>query len=352
MLCGSMDQQEIMDILSGRRRGAGAAAVRAVLSLAAAPYATLMRCRRWAYRRGILPARRAVAPVICVGNITTGGTGKTPMVEWVVRRLRGAGRTPAVLTRGYRSRAGLSDEAELLKLRCDAAVVADADRVAAARSAVAGGADVLVMDDGFQHRRLRRELDIVLIDATCPFGFGRTLPRGLLREPPSALRDAGAVVVTRSDAIAEDQLQALRECLSRLAPEAGIHLAVHEPVEVLDETGRSRPLSALSGRKVFAFCGIGNPAHFFASLEGLGARLVARRALDDHVAYTPEVTESISLLADRSGAGLCVTTQKDFVKIAGAGFPLPVWRLVVRMKIVEGEAELVRQILAATSRSE
>lgn len=344
---GVMDQRETMEVLSGRRRGAATAALRCALWAASAPYAAAMRCRRWAYRRGVLPAVSADAPVICVGNVTTGGTGKTPMVEWVVGQLRSKGRTPAVLTRGYKSRGRLSDEAELLKLRCGVDVVVDPDRVRGARTAIAGGADVLVMDDGFQHLRLRRDLDIVLIDATRPFGFGYALPRGLLREPLSALRYADAVVITRSDAVAEDQLLALRERLRRLAPGAGVHLAIHEPLEFVDQAGQSQPLGAITGRDVLAFCGIGNPAHFFDSLESLGASLAARRSLDDHVAYTPDVIESLAVLAAESAADLHVTTQKDFVKLAGVELPLPVWQLAVRMKIVEGEAELIGKILAA-----
>ena len=176
------------EIMSGRRRGAGASLLRAALATVAGPYAGTMWLRRWMYRRALLPSRRAKVPVICIGNITTGGTGKTPMVAWVVGRLKAAGCNPAILTRGYRPAAGQSDEAELLKHLCDAPVVINGDRPAGAAQAVAGGADVLVMDDGFQHRRLRRDMDVVLIDATNPFGYGHCLPRGLLREGPSALR--------------------------------------------------------------------------------------------------------------------------------------------------------------------
>ncbi|RLG28969.1 tetraacyldisaccharide 4'-kinase, partial [Methanosarcinales archaeon] len=178
-----MDTEQVRDIMSGRRRGVGAAALRAAAAVASCPYAAAMRLRRWAYRKGVLSSRSARAGVICVGNITTGGTGKTPMVAWVVDRLAQAGKTPAILTRGYRSAEGGSDEAALLKRLTGAAVVVNPDRAAGAKQALAGGADVLVMDDGFQHLRLRRDLDVVLIDATNPFGFGRCLPRGMLREP-------------------------------------------------------------------------------------------------------------------------------------------------------------------------
>ena len=337
----------MLDILSGRERGVAAGGLRALLAVASGPYAVGMRVRRWAYRRGVLPVRRAGAAVICVGNLTTGGTGKTPMVAWVVARLRSAGRKPAILTRGYRAVAGRSDEAELLKDLCGVPVIVNADRVAGAEAAVAGGADVLVMDDGFQHRRLGRDLDIVLIDAAEPFGFGWTLPRGLLREGPRALRDAGAVVVTHADAIGEAPLSNLRGRLARLAPAASIHVAAHRPVALLDESGQSASLDALSGRKVFAFCGIARPERFFDSLTALGARPADTRALDDHAAYTPDVAKTLRRAAEDSGAGVWITTQKDFVKLADTELSGHVWQLAVGMAVVEGEEALTAKILAA-----
>ena len=177
-----MNEQKVRDILSGRQTGPVAALLRATLSAASVPYAAAMRVRRDAYRRGVLASHAAGVPVICVGNVTTGGTGKTPMVAWVVRRLLENGFAPAILTRGYKSSAGQSDEAELLRRSLPASVpiVVNGNRLAGAQAARQQGANVLVMDDGFQHHRLRRDLDIVLIDATNPFGFGRCLPRGLL----------------------------------------------------------------------------------------------------------------------------------------------------------------------------
>ena len=343
----SMDQQTMIGILSGRRRGAGPGALRAFLGAAALPYAVAMRIRRWAYRRRILPARSVAAPVICVGNLTTGGTGKTPMTAWVVDHLRRLGRQPAVLTRGYQRGPGKSDEARLLERACGVPVVINPDRVAGAKAAIAAGADVLVMDDGFQHRRIRRDLDIVLIDATNPFGFGWCLPRGLLREPVSALRGADALVVTRSDAVAPEALPPLRDRLARLAPEAVLCSAIHAPVALLDEANRAEPPDAVSGRRVCAFCGIGNPAHFFQVLEALGGRVLATRALDDHVTYTKALLRSLRELGARCGAEIFITTQKDFVKLSDADLGLPVRQLEVRMEIVQGKDRLWRQIEAA-----
>ncbi len=342
-----MDQQKAMDIMSGRRAGPGAALLRAVLAAASLPYAAAMGLRRRMYRWRLLPSRRAGVPVISVGNITAGGTGKTPTVAWVVQQLKDAGRKPAVLTRGYKAVAGRSDEADLLRRLCGVPVIVNADRVAGASAAVAGKADVIVMDDGFQHRRLRRALDVVLIDATNPFGFGWCLPRGLLREPRSALRDAGAVVITRSDALTADDLSRLKKRLGRLAKRAVVCTAVHAPVRLADETGRRFPCDYIRGKKVCAFCGIGNPAGFFATLERLGAQVVARHPLEDHAAYTPELIARLKRAGDEARAEIFATTQKDAVKLDGRRLGRSVWEVWIEIDILEGRDELIEKLRAA-----
>jgi tetraacyldisaccharide 4'-kinase len=354
-----MDHQTAMDILSGRAGGPAFACVRAGLWAASKPYAAAMRLRRWAYRTGIAKSHAAGVPVICVGNLTTGGTGKTPMVVWVVRLLQQAGHRPAILTRGYRGEApaaaasgtpddglGGSDEARLLAALTAAPVMVDGDRVAGAARAVAGRADVLVMDDGFQHRRLRRDLDIVLIDAGDPFGLGHCLPRGLLREGPSALADAHAVVITHSDEAALDDLARL----AALAPRASHYAAVHVPKCLLDETGARRPLGELLGRPVLAFAGLAAPDHFFAALEHLGAHLAVRRALPDHAAYTQSVLDELAAAAVAAKADMLVTTQKDHVKLAPLHAAMPVWQLAVEMDITDGRESLVARILEVAGR--
>ena len=343
-----MDQQAMRQIMSGNRRGAGTSILRAVLKAASGPYAGVMRLRRWLYRRGLLARGRAGAPVICVGNITTGGTGKTPMVAWIVRKLKAGGRKPAILTRGYKAAGGESDEAELLRQQCGVPVIINADRLAGAAVA-AEGADVLVMDDGFQHRRLCRDLDIVLIDAMNPFGYGHCLPRGLLREGPSALRDADAIVITRSDSVADEELQELRQHLGRLAPGASVHLAVHRPTNLISPDGRLLPPCALAGKKVFVFCGLGNPEAFFDTARRLGLELSGRCALDDHVRYDAATAEEICRRARRAGAQVLLTTRKDAQKALAAGFSLPVWQMEVEIEITAGAAELIQELQSAAA---
>ncbi len=340
-----MKEREVREILTGRGPGLCGTACWLVRRVLAAPYAGLMRLRRWAYRRGLLGSSSADVPVICVGNITTGGTGKTPMVVWVVEQLKGLGLAPAILTRGYKAKAGLSDEAELLKRLTGVAVVIDGDRVAGAAAAVADGADVLVMDDGFQHRRLRRDLDIVLIDACNPFGGGCCLPVGRLREPLSALAHAHAVVITRADVAREQVLAALGEKLRRLAPQASIHTAAHAPARIIDHNGEELPIEALLGRKVFSFCGLGNPGAFAATLSMLGAEQAGTCFLEDHAEYPPTLLANLAATAGEEGAEVMVTTAKDRVKIAApAELPMPLWTLEVQMRILDGEAELLARI--------
>ena len=344
-----MDQQRMHDIMSGRLGGVGPGVLRVVLAAASLPYATVMRLRRWAYRRGILRSHAADAAVICVGNLTTGGTGKTPMVVWIVRQLAEAGRKVAILTRGYKAVEGTSDEAELLKSLCNAAVVINPDRVAGAASAAADGADVLVMDDGYQHRRLRRDLDIVLVSAANPFGYNWCLPRGLLREPPSALRDADVIVITHSDEVPPERLAELKQRLGRLACGATIGLANHRPTHLIADRGEIAPLSDLAGRKVFAFCGIAAPEGFFAMLADLGARVVGRRALEDHVHYTAALQADLQAAADDTDADMVITTQKDHVKLADTDLGPRTWQLVMELDVIAGGDEILEKIRAVAA---
>lgn len=342
-----MNERQIRNLMKGRRAGIASAALWAAGKVLGAPYAAAMRLRRVSYRAGVLRRRAAGVPVISVGNITMGGTGKTPMVAWVVRELVAAGAAPAVLTRGYKAVAGRSDEAQLLRRLTGVEVVVDADRVAGAAEALAGGADVLVMDDGFQHMRLRRDLNVVLVDATLPLGGGCCPPLGRLREPPSALRDADAVVVTRCDIAMPELVAVLREHLADLAPRASLHLSVHRPVRLVDAEGAAQPCEALAGRKVLVFCGLGNGRAFLATVVGLKAEAVGFCQMRDHVEYTPTLLKKLSRLADRLSAELLVTTEKDYVKLRELPLDRPVWQVAVELAVTEGRQQLREKVLCA-----
>ena len=340
-----MNESEIRNIMAGGG-GFWGKLLRPGLWLASRSYGDITAWRRWHYRRGWYKSHAVEAPVISVGNLTTGGTGKTPVVAWVVDQLQQGGRTPAVVTRGYKARGGKSDEAEMLCCLSDCSVIVNADRVAGANTAIVAGADTIVLDDGFQHRRLKRDLDIVLIDALNPFGYDNVLPRGLMRERPAALKDAHAIVITRSDLVDANHLAELQDLLVKAAPQASIHQAVHQPSGGVDEQGRPVELSELTEKRAVAFCGLGNPEGFFGTLNRLGVDVVGQIAFDDHVDYTPKLAERISHQADAHEAEILITTQKDAVKLSGLSFARPVFQLAVTINVTYGGDELLAAIAA------
>lgn len=336
-------------LVSGRRRGAGADVLRGLLRAASLLYRAVMAARRGYYR---LAARRVAVPVISVGNLTVGGTGKTPLVALVARRLAALGHRPVIVSRGYRRAAGQAagDETSDLRRLLPASVrqIEARDRyVALARAIRSEPHDVAVLDDGFQHLRLWRNLDLVTVDATQPFGYGYCLPRGLLREPVSALRRAGAVVLTRCDQAAPEGLADVeRRVRAHLRPGAAVLHAVHRPTRLLVADGTSAPLESIRGRPCFAFCGLGNPEAFHRTLADLGAVAAGRRDFDDHHAYTAADAAAIAEAARAAAAEWIVTTTKDFTKAAAqelrehwpAGLPLAA--VEVDMELSEGDQAL------------
>jgi tetraacyldisaccharide 4'-kinase len=310
---------EFRDLVSGRRTGPVACAARAALRFAEIPYSLIMRCRNRLYDQGLLPSRRAPAVVISVGNLTVGGTGKTPLVEWLVRWFRNQGVTVGVVSRGYKAADGApNDEAlELAAKIPDLPHVQNRDRVAAAQQVVRqNDCQVVVLDDAFQHRRIRRDLDLVLLDALEPFGWEHVLPRGTLREPVSGLARADVVALSRADAIAEPQRAAIRNRALALAPHADWIELVHQPIELSASDGRRQPLESLAGRRIAAFCGIGNPQGFLHTLQTLGCQVIAFRALPDHYAYPPSAVERLTTWAEGlDGVDTLLCTCKDIVKL-------------------------------------
>lgn len=342
-----MNQEDYRKLVSGQKKGFGPALLRLLLGILACPYALIIRLRNLLYSKGLFKSHQASAAIISIGNITAGGTGKTPLVIWLCNQIAGDDNDyrAAILTRGYKAGRGpLLDEPAILAESClDARVVVNPDRAAGAAEAIAFDANVMVMDDGFQHRRLARDLDIVAIDATMPFGYGKILPAGLLREPVAGLKRAGAVVITRSDQATDAQLEQIESRIRRIKADMIIARAVHAPVCVIASCGSQICLEELKDKKVFAFCGIGNPNAFLKTLKGLCAGLVGSQILDDHHHYTAACLEAISGQAEQLEADMVVTTQKDWTKVApllttaeGPDFAF----LSVEMRFEAGEDEL------------
>lgn len=282
-------------------------------------YGAAAHLRARAYGQGILRQRRLEGVVISVGNLTTGGTGKTPMVLWIAERLLAEGKRVGILTRGYRgetSSAGpTSDEVQLLQARLGDRVSfgVGADRFARGSELAERGVEWFILDDGFQHLRLARDADIVLIDATNPFGGGRLLPAGRLREPRSALARADVVVITRSGRAPAAEAAIRRDSV------ASIFYARPQLDSIRSgkagTTGEEVP--GARSKKLFAFCGIGNPSAFLADLRDWGFRVVGHRFFPDHHRYTQRDADAMVAEARASGAEGLLCTEKDSFNLAG-----------------------------------
>lgn len=347
---------DFRELVSGRRRGGWAALTRFGLGLIEPFYtwAVAYRNRRFDHNPAFI--RWVSVPVLSVGNITLGGTGKTPMVEWVVRRLVEQGLRAAIVSRGYGRRKPFpdsqadpapNDEARELAQRLSGVPhLQNPDRVAAAGQAVKrSGAQVIVLDDAFQHRRIGRQLDIVLLDALEPFGFDHVFPRGTLREPLAGLRRAHVVVLSRADLLTVPQRENLRRRVASYAPQAVWAEAVHAPQSILSHDGRREAIVALQGKPVAAFCGIGNPAGFRHTLEACGYRVVAFREFSDHHAYTPADERSLAAWAAGLGVEAVLCTHKDLVKLTwGTVGACPLWAVSVGLEFLTGEADLLSRM--------
>jgi tetraacyldisaccharide 4'-kinase len=361
----------VLEVIFDERRGTGANIARAALFASSKLFQVAVKLRRFLYNVRILRDSTLGVQVIAIGNLTVGGTGKTPVVEKFARELRDQGRNVAVLSRGYRSKPAplherlvnkillredttppriVSDGKSLLldsetagdepymlasNLK-DVVVLVDKDRVKAGRFAIEKfGCDTLLVDDGFQYWKLRgRRQDIVLVDCQQPFGNERLLPRGTLREPPSHLARASTIFITKSDGKTAE----LRKRIAELNPTAGIIECVHHPLYLEDVfSGQRADLSLIKGRKVASLSGIAQPESFEQNLVKGGSELVYSKRFADHHRFTQqEVINAINRSKKRQ-AEMIVTTQKDAVR-----FPkidrrdLPIYFMRVEIKIVAG----------------
>ena len=361
----------LLEVILEERRGFKEAVVRSALYGCSKLFQVAVKTRRFLYNVRILRDSTLGVQVIAIGNLTVGGTGKTPVVEKFARELRDQGRTVAILSRGYRSKPTpmyqwflnklllrddttpprvVSDGKSLLldsemagdepymlasNLK-DVVVLVDKDRVKSGRYAIEKfGCDTLLLDDGFQYWKLRgRRQDIVLIDRQQPFGNERLLPRGTLREPPSHLARASTIFITKSDG----NTAALRRRIAAVNPTAGIIECIHHPLYLEDVfTGQRCELDLLRGRKVASLSGIAQPESFEGSLVQLGGELVFSRRFADHHRFTQQEILNVINRSKKRQAEAIITTQKDAVR-----FPkidrrdLPIYFMRVEIKILHG----------------
>jgi tetraacyldisaccharide 4'-kinase len=317
-------------------------------------YGAVTRTRLALYRRGTFRTTKLDRPVISVGNITAGGTGKTPLVEWIAKIAASAGRKVCILTRGYgrenpqqqvvvsdgstilATPAEAGDEPYLLatKLLGSAAVISNAKRISAGRYAIENfNTECFVMDDGFQHLRLARDLNIVTIDATNPWGGGQLLPHGYLREPLSGLIRADCVVFTRCDQV--EDVETIRSEITDF---------IHGP---LFESSMTAVNASVTTRPVAALCAVGNPDSFFKQLRQHGYELVLEKAFTDHHSYTQKDVDALIAAAARADAKGLVTTAKDAVKLRSLSFSMPwhVFEIEIKIENENALAELIRAVL-------
>ena len=288
-------------------------------------YLALAKSRVSLYESGWIPQRKLGKPVISVGNLSVGGTGKTPMVMWLAERFLVEGKRIGILSRGYKGTDGTSDEIELMKARLGEGVLfgVGPDRYEEGRRLEAQGVDMFLLDDGFQHLPLARDVDIVLVDRSQPPSSNEVLPMGRLREPRSALRRADIVVFTRMGSEAAKTGGGDFSCSTELL---GWRL--------LGGTGTLSGPGELRGRRAFGFCGIGNPRGFWRDLERWGIDLVGRRAFADHHRYSGAEAEEIEDDAVRLGADAIVMTEKDVENLSGAIFRrLPGYAAVITLDV-------------------
>lgn len=337
-------------IVSGEAGGLGAGLARGALGLLSVPY-------RWGSSvKEIVQTgqggTRVDVPVISVGNLTAGGTGKTPFVAFLVETLRAKGRRPVVLSRGYKAAAdGRNDEARVLERRFpDLIHLQDKDRVALAwRAATARLGDVIVLDDGFQYHKLARDLDVCLIDATNPWGYDAVLPRGLLREPKSSLYRARPVVITRAELVGPDELAAIRAEILRHNEHAKVVVSEMRLTRLTDAAGAAQgDATSLAGRRVLLASGIGNPDALARNVRATGARVVAHEERGDHHDWTPADAAALVARARELAAEMVVTTSKDAVKLADLDWPaddLPLRAVEVEVHVTEG-ADVLDKLLS------
>jgi tetraacyldisaccharide 4'-kinase len=330
------------NIVSGRQRGIIPAVLRGFLRVVEFFYTAVVRCRNWRYDRGSAAVHRVGAAVVSVGNLTLGGTGKTPLVQWIAEWFQNRDIRVAVVSRGYGASEDDTENDEARQLRWllpDVPHVENPDRVAAAQEAVrAFNSQVIVLDDAFQHRRIARDLDIVLLDALEPFGFDHVFPRGTLREPIAGLRRAHVVVLTRADLIEAKQRDAIWRTVHCHVPTAICAEAIHAPRELISADGKEMPLESLRGQSVAAFCGIGNPTGFRHTLEACDCRIAGFREFPDHHRYSPEDIDLLAKWSHELGVSALVCTCKDLVKLQTERIgSRPLWGIRIELEFRTGQ---------------
>ena len=362
---GGLQEKIFRLILKEERGSVWVDLLRVIATLTAWFYDKVVTLRNLLFDRGVLRIRRLNCPVISVGNLTMGGTGKTPMVVWLANLFSKEGYRVGIVSRGYggldssrvivvsdgdnilAEQSVSGDEPLMLARRLqDIPVLCSSKRAEAAKAAVEKfKCNALILDDGFQHRYLARDLDIVMLDSRNPFGSGKLFPRGTLREKSAALARAQVLVLSRFDQ-SED---AEKNChnLRRQWPNKAVITATHRPVRIFSAVDHGeRPLTSLTELRLAAFAGIARPNDFFQSVQNLGARLVYTAALPDHYPLTSELLASLVREASNVSPELWLTTEKDWVRLPQV-LPqdMELWVMAMEIDLDRDGSQLVGMVL-------
>jgi tetraacyldisaccharide 4'-kinase len=312
-------------------------------------YSVILGFWNWGYCRKVFPIHSVGAKVISIGNLTWGGTGKTPLVEYLARRFKGDGKRVAVLSRGYGSSQDRlkADEVQWLTHRLEGiSIFSDPDRVHSAHQAQQQKIEVLILDDGFQHRRLARRLDIIIIDATDPFGNGHLIPVGKLREPLKSLRRANWIILTKTDLVNDGELSRIKEKIRQFVPEVAVSETFYRPIclrGVSLAQDDKIDLGSLKDQNIGIAAAIGNPGAFKKTVEKLGARVTQTYFKRDHSRYSAADFQKMEEIQKKNSLFCWVTTSKDAIKMRGVR-TVPIYELEIELVFKEGEKELWQAI--------
>ncbi len=340
-----------LSLMTDKRNGPIYSVIKFLLYIISLVYGAGLIGRRLLYKFGIFRSEKVPLKIISVGNLTLGGTGKTPFVIALVKILdEELGKRASVLIRGY----GWDEHTMLKRKLADTPIMVGENRARSAHKAIKlYGSDTAILDDGFQHWELERNLDIVLIDARNPFGNGHLFPRGILREPKEAVRRAGVVIFTKVDKKVPD-LGRVREDLMTINKDLVFLEALHKPVHIYDlRDRRERPLDFLDGKRVILLSSIGDPAYFAQTVRSIGADIAEHIIFSDHHNYTEDDAERIIKRCNERKFAFILTTEKDEVKLRRMSLSFgdyPVMTLVIEMEIISEKELLVDRLRSLYTR--
>ncbi len=330
-------------------------------------YRLIVFIRNYCYKVSVFKQQKLPCVVISIGNIVVGGTGKTPTVATIAKVLQNNETNVSILLRGYKrkrnneitivsdgknllcSREESGDEANMLAHQLsNIPIIVGKRRYLAGEAAISKfNSEILILDDGYQHRKLARDLDILTIDATQPYGTGSLLPIGTLREPKSSIKRADFILLTRTDA-KDINIERLKTELNQLAPNTPILESIHKPTSLYQlnqaNVNSTMPLNDLSGKRLLAVCAIGNPKAFVKTLEKHNPVKVELIAYPDHHVYSESDIQQIQHQMIQSEAEWIVTTQKDEQKLASLNTDLPILVLAIELVITECEKDLLDKL--------